>query len=97
MSELQNILNIIKKTPNYTKYTEYNLKKIVYVDDNEIKNTINDLNNQANTECYYNGKTRMCDVIGVVDINNKRIIDFDDIMYTLTNKGIDRQINDFIH
>ena len=68
----------------------------MFIDDNEVKNTINDLNNQPNTECYYNEKTRMCDVIGVVDINSKRIIDFDDITYTLTN-GIDRQINDFIH
>lgn len=96
MSELQIILNIIKKTSLYLEYTEYNLRNPIYVDDTEIKNTINNLNKQPNTECYYNGKTRMCDVIGVVDINNKRIIDFDDIMYTLTNKGIDRQTNDFI-
>ena len=96
MSELQNILNIIKKTPLYTEYTEYNLRKTIDVNNKKVKCIINEINNDSNMECYYNGKTRKCDVVGVIDMNNIRIIDLDDNIYTLTNKGIDQQIKDFI-
>ena len=97
MTRLQEILNIIKNTPNYVDYVEYNLYKPIDIDNIKIKSIINKLNKNPNIECYYNGKTRNCDIIGVVDINITRIIDFDDNIYTLTNKGIDQQTKDFIY
>jgi len=97
MIELERILNIINKTQNYVDYVEYKLSRPIYIDNVVIKNIVNELNNHSNIECYYNGKTRTCDIVGVVDMNNIRIIDLDDNIYTLTNKGIDQQIKDAIH
>ena len=51
---------------------------------------------QKNTICLYNPKTLECDIIGVVDINNVRYIDFDDNIFTLTNKSIDLQTSEYI-
>ena len=42
----------------------------------------------------YNKRTHVF-IIGVIDIENKRYIDFDDDWYTMTNKGIDNQTTDF--
>lgn len=95
MHRIQEILNIIKNTPKYVDYVEYKIDKSVCIDN--VKGIINELNNNPNIECYYNGKTRNSDVIGVVDINIIRIIDFDDNIYTLTNKGIDQQTKEFIY
>ena len=64
---------------------------------NNIKNIINDLNQEKNVVCLYNPKTCLCDLIGIVDLNNVRYVDFDDNHFTLTNKGIDFQISDFIN
>ena len=97
MSELLKILNIIKKIQNYSDYTEYILSKTIYIDNEKVKSIINDINNHSNIDCYYNGKTRKCDIVGVIDLNNVRIIDLDDNMYTLTNKGIDQQTKQFIN
>ncbi len=97
MTGLQEILNKIKNTPKYVDYVEYNLHNPINIDNDKNKDIINELNKNPNIECYYNGKTRNCDIIGVVDINNIRIIDFDDNIYTLTNKGINQQTKDFIH
>jgi hypothetical protein len=97
MTKLQEILNIIKNTPKYVDYVEYNLHKSINIDNVKIKGIINEINKNPNTECYYNKKTRICGIIGVVDINKIRIIDFDDNIYTLTNKGINQQTKDFIH
>ena len=90
------ILNNIKTTDKYEKYVSYPLVKSIKIDKPNYKNIINEINRMPNMKCYYNGLTRMCDNIGVVDINNIRIIDFDDDMYTMTNKGIDRQIDNYI-
>jgi hypothetical protein len=97
MIELERILNIINKTQNYVDYVEYKLSRPIYIDNVVIKNIVNELNNHSNIECYYNGKSRKCDIVGVVDMNNIRIIDLDDNIYSLTNKGIDQQIKDVIH
>ena len=54
------------------------------------------MNKKENVICLYNSKTYYCDIIGVLDINNIRYIDFDDNCYTMENKGIDNQISNFI-
>ena len=91
------ILNNIKTTERYEKYVSYRLVNSINIDNPIYKNIINNINKNPNMKCYYNGLTRICDNIGVVDINNIRIIDFDDDMYTMTNKGIDRQIDNYIN
>ena len=42
-------------------------------------------------KAYYNYRTLLCDTIGVIDMDNHRIIDFDDNYFTMMNKGIDCQ------
>ena len=87
-----NIQSILEKIDNinfFSDYTEFRLKLKINILD--FKNTINKLNLRENTICLYNPKTLTCDVIGVVDINNIRYIDFDDLTFTMLNKGIDLQ------
>ena len=43
----------------------------------------------SNINVYYNPRTYLCNNISVIDINNKRYIDFDDEEWELINKGID--------
>ena len=90
-SEVNEILSKINDLKYTNKYIEYPLKKPININNNEIKNLIINLNNQSNTKAFYNPKTLTCDTIGVVDIDNIRIIDFDDNNFTLLNKGIDCQ------
>jgi hypothetical protein len=47
-------------------------------------------------KAFYNSVTTNCDMIGVIDTDGTRIIDFEDNYYTLMNKGIDRQTNKLI-
>jgi hypothetical protein len=42
-----------------------------------------------NISAYYNPRTKLCNNISVIDINNNRFIDFDDEYWELINKGID--------
>lgn len=94
-----NINEIFIKISNIKKfdnYTEYHLNNKICIKNTQIKKIINNLNNSKNTICLYNKITFLCDIIGVVDINNIRYIDFDDNYYTLMNKGIDAQTNDYL-
>lgn len=95
--ELDRILKeICNNVNNYKKYQEFNLSYGLNVKDPYIKNLINDMNKKEHVICLYNSKTYYCDIIGVLDINNIRYIDFDDNYYTMENKGIDNQISNFI-
>lgn len=96
--DLDVILEKIKnKNLIFRNYTEFLLKKTLNIKNNHIKDVINNFNKESNIICLYNKKTYVADLIGVVDINNVRYIDFDDNQFTLTNKGIDYQINDYIN
>ena len=86
---IQNILEKIDNIKFFSEYTEFRLKSRINILD--FKNIINKINLQKNTICLYNPKTLECDIIGVVDINNVRYIDFDDDTFTMLNKGIDLQ------
>ena len=90
--EVNEILSKINKLKYTEQYIEFHLSKPLNINE-EIKELIRNLNNQSNTKAYYNHKTLTFDTIGVVDIDNNRIIDFDDNNFTLENKGIDYQTN----
>lgn len=95
--EINKILELIHKTEKYEKYIEYKLKNQYDVKEGYIKNKVNDLNiKDNNVICLYNSRTHIVDNIGVIDINGKRYIDFDDDMFTMINKGIDVQTCELI-
>lgn len=88
--EINEILLKIKDLKYTEKYLEFPLKKPININ-KEIKELIRNLNDQNNTKAYYNPVTLVCDTIAVVDIDDTRVIDFDDNNFTLLNKGIDYQ------
>ena len=90
-SELNNILKIVDNTDFFKEYIEFPLSKNIDMTQEEMKNIIITLNNKPNTKALYNSVTKICDTIGIVDINGVRYFDFDDNYYTLLNKGIDSQ------
>lgn len=90
--EINEILSKINKLKYTEKYIEFHLSKPLNINE-EIKELIRNLNNQSNTKAYYNPVTLVCDTIAVVDIDDTRVIDFDDNNFTLLNKGIDYQTN----
>lgn len=86
---MEEILNNIKKIKNFSEYKEFSLGKSYIF--NDYKDIIIKLK-QSNTEISYNKITRIFDNIGVIDVNGKRYYDFDDSLWTLTNKGINGSI-----
>ncbi len=88
--EINEILLKIKDLKYTEKYLEFPLKKPININ-KEIKELIRNLNDQNNIKAYYNPLTLVCDTIAVVDIDDTRVIDFDDNNFTLLNKGIDYQ------
>jgi hypothetical protein len=92
---LYGVLKEINNTSLFLNYTEFCLKSKINIYD--FKEIINKMNNQKNICCLYNKKTMQCDVVGVVDINNVRYIDFDDDMFTMINKGINFQVDQYIN
>jgi hypothetical protein len=95
-TEISKIINTINNVSKFTKYREFHLKKSVSITNNDLKNLINQLNKNSKTVCLYNKKTLKADIIGVIDLNGKRYIDFDDNIYSMINKGINNQISDYI-
>ena len=99
MEEINSVLNKIKQTKNFPEYKEFFLTKTYNLNGNkELKNIINNGNlENNNTDFMYNKRTHVFNIIGVIDIENKRYIDFDDDWYTMTNKGIDNQTAEFLN
>lgn len=90
-SELNNILKKVDNTDFFKNYTEFRLSEGIDMSQQNMKNLIVELNNKPNMKAYYNSRTLICDTIGVIDMDNNRIIDFDDNYFTMMNKGIDCQ------
>jgi hypothetical protein len=89
--ELDKILETIHNTLYFEKYIEFNLNNPIDMSIDSMQQLILKLNKRPNTTALYNSVTTYCDIVGVVDINGTRTIDFEDNHYTLLNKGIDRQ------
>jgi hypothetical protein len=94
--ELDKILETINNTSYFDKYTEFNLDNHIDMSIGRMQQLILKLNNCPNMKAFYNSVTTNCDMIGVIDTDGTRIIDFEDNYYTLMNKGIDRQTNKLI-
>lgn len=86
--EINEILLKIKNIKYTEKYIEFHLNKPININCKETKQLIRNLNYKINTKAYYNPVTLVCDSIGVIDVDDTRIIDFDDSNFTLLNKGI---------
>ena len=88
MSKLEEILDKIKKIKTFSVYTEFFLVEKLNMSSDIMQKLIFQLNQDPNNNAYYNGRTQICDVLGVIDIDNKRYYDFDDDIWCLNNKGI---------
>ena len=88
MSDLETILNKIDEVDNFPNYTEFRLNKKLNMSDVNMQKIIYDLNKNPNIYAFYNGHTQRCDIIGVLDIEDRRYYDFDDDIWCLSNKGI---------
>ena len=90
MMNLEKIIKEISEKKHFLEYTEFKLNKYYKINDNiKLLEMINSINNSI---VYFNNKTKQFNNIGVIDIKGQRYYDFDDDIYTMTNKGINSQI-----
>ena len=94
-SQFKHILdNSIEQKIDYGKYHTFFLNEYFKISDKNIIDIIKEYVECSPIEVkvYYNSQTLIFNNIGVLDIDDYRIIDLDDDMYTMTNKGIDKQV-----
>lgn len=91
-TELLKILNDSKKELFY--YKSFYLSSSLYIKNNNIISILKQYINESNLKIkiYYNSETELFDSINIMDTEQFRIIDMDDNMYNMTNKGIYKQI-----
>jgi|AntAceMinimDraft_13_1070369.scaffolds.fasta_scaffold26251_2 translation elongation factor P/translation initiation factor 5A len=91
-NELLQILNDSKKQLFYCKY--FYLSSSLYIKNKNIINILIKYISESNTKIkiYYNSITESFDSINIIDTHQFRIIDLDDNMYSMMNKGIYKQI-----
>ena len=87
------LINIFNNKEKFKKYTEFRLNKVYNIEDRNIRNLLIKLNCKQNVKVYYNKNTKCFDCIGVYDNNDKKIIDFNDDMHDMMNKGMDFMIS----
>ena len=93
--QLKEILDISrKKTVDYTNYTEYYLDNYLKVKNDNVLQVLKRYVEESLFEIkiYYNSQTETFNNIGIIDLDDYRVIDLDDDNYTMTNKGIDKSI-----
>lgn len=88
INEINEIIRNIEETTFFREYKTYILKNKLDMNMDKNQIIIYNLNKKENIEAFYNEKTCICDNIGVIDINEKRYIDFDDDSWTMGNKGL---------
>ena len=89
LSDISLTITKIFNTKEFKKYKEFRFNKYYNIENKEIQDLIIKLNLKKNVEAYYNKNTMAFDGIGVVDIDGKRIVDFNDDMSDMMNKGLD--------
>jgi hypothetical protein len=88
------IISMIISTKKFSNYKEFKLDSKYKIQ--SLATFINDLNSLPQTCVLYNEITMLYDNIGVIDISGTRYIDFDDDIWTMTNKGINADTNKYI-
>ena len=92
------LIVILEKSKNksidFSKYKSYFLNTYLKVNNEEIKLILKDYIEESlvDVKVYYNSKTETFNNIGIIDLDDYRVIDLDDDNYTMTNKGIDKSI-----
>lgn len=91
-AELLQILNDSKKQLFY--YKSFYLSSSLYIKNKNIINILKKYISESNIKIkiYYNSITELFDSINIIDIHQFRIIDLDDNMHSMMNKGICKQI-----
>ena len=91
-TELLKILNDSKK--EIFHYKSFYLSSSLHIKNNNIINILKQYINEPNLKIkiYYNSVTESFDSINIMDTEQFRIIDMDDNMHSMMNKGICKQI-----
>ena len=89
MNQIETIIEKIDETSNFTEYQAFNLDKYYDINNTELQPILNKLKSKSNIVINYNSITKKFNNIGVIDLNDVRYYDFDDDIWSLTNKGID--------
>lgn len=83
------LINIFNNKEKFKKYTEFRLNKVYNIENMNIRNLLIKLNCKQDVKVYYNKSTKCFDCIGVFDNDIEKIIDFNDDMHDMMNKGMD--------
>ena len=89
MNHIEIIIAKIDETSNFIEYQAFNLDKYYDINNTELQPILNKLKSKSNIVINYNSITKKFNNIGVIDLNDVRYYDFDDDIWSLTNKGID--------
>ena len=89
MNQIESIIEKIDETSNFIEYQAFNLDKYYDINNPELEPILTKLKSKSNIVINYNNITKKFNNIGVIDLNNVRYYDFDDDIWSLTNKGID--------
>ena len=89
MNQIESIIEKIDLTSNFIEYQAFNLDKYYDINNTELQPILNKLKSKSNIVINYNSITKKFNNIGVIDLNDVRYYDFDDDIWSLTNKGID--------
>ena len=89
MNQIESIIEKIDETINFIEYQAFNLDKYYDINNPELEPILTKLKSKSNIVINYNNITKKFNNIGVIDLNNVRYYDFDDDIWSLTNKGID--------
>ena len=85
----KNVIYKILQIPKINEIMYFKLNLNIDMNSKNMQKFVYNLNQMPNISAYYNPRTKLCNNISVIDINNNRFIDFDDEYWELINKGID--------
>ena len=94
-NQLKHILDSTKdKSIDFTKYKSYYISEYLDMNDPNIINILKEYLDDSliDIKIYYNSKTKTFNSVGILDLDDYRVVDLDDDNWTMTNKGIDIQV-----
>ena len=93
IDQLVDILeNSKNKSIDFKTYKSFYLNSYLNVNDSKIIEILKNyqLDSHEEVKIYYNSLTNSFNNIGIIDLDDYRVIDLDDDDFTMMNKGIDR-------